>query len=126
MYNLFDFNYREADERVQEGQRDSSRMLGQRVREISFWERELSSELDRIIIGNNKMQECMRTLQRAILDVEIPQHISQECLYHRESRRGKVEIRITVNFRILPQFPVIYGGLRSKYGNLPPFLSFFP
>ncbi|XP_057339846.1 tektin-3-like isoform X2 [Microplitis mediator] len=79
---------KEADEKVQEGQRDSSRMLGQRVREINFWERELSSELDRIIIGNNKMQECMRTLQRAILDVEIPQHISQECLYHRESRRG--------------------------------------
>lgn len=63
-------------------------MLGQRVKEIEFWERELVNELDRIIIGNKKMQECMRTLQRAIQDVEIPLSITQECLYHRESRRG--------------------------------------
>ncbi|KAG8035427.1 hypothetical protein G9C98_006873 [Cotesia typhae] len=79
---------KEAEERVDEGQRDSSRMLGQRVKEIEFWERELVNELDRIIIGNKKMQECMRTLQRAIQDVEIPLSITQECLYHRESRRG--------------------------------------
>lgn len=63
-------------------------MIGERITEINFWERELMSELDQIISENGKMQESMRVLQRAIQDVEAPLFIIQECLYQREARKG--------------------------------------
>ncbi|XP_034949807.1 tektin-3-like [Chelonus insularis] len=79
---------RETEEKLNQGQRESSQLLGQRITDIGFWERELANELDKIIIENNKMQECMRTLQRAIQDIEGPLHVAEECLYHREKRQG--------------------------------------
>ncbi|XP_011298491.1 tektin-3 [Fopius arisanus] len=79
---------READEKVRVGQDDAGRKLGERITDINFWEGELGMELERIIIENGKMQECKRSLQKAIQDLEAPIHIAQECLYHRETRQG--------------------------------------
>ncbi|XP_015585345.1 tektin-3 [Cephus cinctus] len=79
---------READERVQDGQKETGRKLGERITDISFWRNEVASELERIIIENEKMQECRKTLNKAIQDLEGPLHIAQECLYNRESRKG--------------------------------------
>ncbi|KAK2575302.1 hypothetical protein KPH14_008151 [Odynerus spinipes] len=79
---------READERVQEGQMDTGRKLGERITDTSFWRNEGSSELQRLIIENRKMQECRRNLQQTIQNLEGQLHIAQECLYYRESRTG--------------------------------------
>lgn len=77
-----------ADERVKEGQADTGRKLGERVIDIGFWKRELDAERERLIAENKKMQDCRTVLQKAIQDLEGPLHIAQECLYHRESRKG--------------------------------------
>ena len=47
---------------------------------------QLSSELEKNIIENSKMQDYKRTLQACIQNIEAPRQISQECLHHRESR----------------------------------------
>ncbi|XP_011863986.1 PREDICTED: tektin-3-like [Vollenhovia emeryi] len=79
---------RELDEKVQEGQVESGRKLGERITDVTFWRNEVASELERLIVENGKMQECRRGLQTAIQNLEGQLHIAQECLYHRESRKG--------------------------------------
>lgn len=79
---------REAEEKIKIGQINSSRLLRDKIMDITYWERELAAELDKVIVENTKMQECMRDLQRAIQELEAPLHITQECLYHREARKG--------------------------------------
>lgn len=80
--------FREVDEKVQEGQAESGRKLGERITDITFWRNEVSLELERLIVENSKMQECCRGLQIAIQNLEGQLHIAQECLYHREARKG--------------------------------------
>lgn len=87
-YRCYNVYLREADEKVQTGQRESDRRLGERIADITFWRNELTSELERLLVENGKMQECRRRLQIAIQNLERPLHIAQECLYHRESRKG--------------------------------------
>ncbi|KAG7200879.1 hypothetical protein KM043_003242 [Ampulex compressa] len=79
---------READERVQDGQVESGRKLGERITDIGYWLNELTSEMERLIIENKRMQDCRRNLQISIQNLEGQLHIAQECLYHRESRTG--------------------------------------
>lgn len=81
---------RVADEKVQGGQRDTGRKIGERLTDITFWRNEVASELERLIMENEKMQECRRVLQKAIQDLDGQLHIAQECLYYRESRKGNV------------------------------------
>ncbi|KAL6262599.1 hypothetical protein P5V15_005393 [Pogonomyrmex californicus] len=79
---------REVDEKVQKGEMESSRKLGESITDISFWRNEMTSELERLVIENDKMQECRRGLQTVIQNLEGQLHIAQECLYHRELRKG--------------------------------------
>ena len=111
--------FRDADERVKEGQRDTGRKIGERVIDIEFWERELAAELERMIIENQKMQECRRVLQRAIQDLEGPLHIAQECLYHRESRKGFAVMRERVSLIITPG-----GNISRKLSSIFSFFNF--
>ncbi|XP_044018015.1 tektin-3-like isoform X2 [Aphidius gifuensis] len=78
---------READDLITNGQKNAGRELGKRITDVSFWERELAMELERVIIENSQMQECKRRLQKCIQDLEGPLHIAQECLYYREARQ---------------------------------------
>jgi len=92
---------READEKVQQGQIESGRKLGERITDITFWRNEVTSELERLIVENGKMQECRRDLQIAIQNLEGQLHIAQECLYHRESRKGFCFIFLTLRDTIM-------------------------
>lgn len=59
--------------------------LGER---ITFWRNKVVSELERLIIEDDKIQECRHDLQITIQNLEGQLHIAHECLYHRESREG--------------------------------------
>ncbi|XP_012537613.1 tektin-3 [Monomorium pharaonis] len=76
---------REIDEKVQKGQRESDRKLGER---IIFWRNKVALELEKLIVENDKMQKCRHNLQTIIQNLEVQLHIAQECLYHRELRKG--------------------------------------
>ncbi|XP_072759740.1 tektin-3 isoform X2 [Anoplolepis gracilipes] len=75
---------KEADEKMKhKKQMENDQKLEEK---ITSWRNEIASELDKIIIEDNKIQECRHDLQIAIQNLEKQLHIAQECLYHRESR----------------------------------------
>ena len=80
--------FREVDEKVKEEQIENGRKLGERITDVTFWRNEVASELERLIVENGKMQDSRRKLQTVIQILEGQLHIAQECLYHRESRKG--------------------------------------
>lgn len=39
-----------------------------------------------------RLQDCRSVLEKAIRDIEGPLHIAEECLYHREARKGMLDV----------------------------------
>lgn len=79
---------RSAEEKIQNSQYDTGRRLGERITDVTFWRNEISSELERLIQECERLQDCRSVLEKAIQDIEGPLHIAEECLYHREARKG--------------------------------------
>ncbi|XP_076172692.1 tektin-3 isoform X2 [Ptiloglossa arizonensis] len=79
---------RDAEEKVQNGQFDTGRRLGERINDVNFWRNEVVSELERLLQEIERLQDCRSVLEKAIRDIEGPLHIAEECLYHREARKG--------------------------------------
>ncbi|XP_078038720.1 tektin-3 [Augochlora pura] len=79
---------RDAEEKIHHGQYDTGRRLGERINDISFWRNEVASELVRLLQEIERVQDCRSLLEKAIKDIEAPLHIAEECLYHREARKG--------------------------------------
>lgn len=80
--------FRETDEKTSQGQRDAGRRLGERITDTTFWRNEARTELERLISENRLLKDAVSNLTKAIIDIEGPLHIAQECLYHRENRQG--------------------------------------
>ncbi|KAK1123254.1 hypothetical protein K0M31_008884 [Melipona bicolor] len=76
----------DAEEKVQSGQHNTSRRLGERINDVSFWRNELISKLKRLLQEIERLQDCS-VLNKAIKDIESSLHIAEECLYHRETRK---------------------------------------
>lgn len=85
---LNDCNARDADDKVQRGQHDTGRRLGERINDVNFWRHEVASELERLHQETGRLQDCRSVLEKAVRDIEGPLHIVEECLYHREARKG--------------------------------------
>ncbi|XP_029045937.1 tektin-3-like [Osmia bicornis bicornis] len=98
---------READEKVQNGQTETGRKLGERITDTTFWRNEVAGELERLIIENIKMQECRRGLQTAIQSLEGQLHIAQECLYYREARTGSDLVHDQAEAALLKEVEVV-------------------
>ena len=79
---------RETYEKTSQGQRDAGRRLGERLTDVTFWRNELNTELECLVAEATQLTDTKRNVQKAIQDLEAPLHISQECLYHRENRKG--------------------------------------
>lgn len=79
---------RMCDEKTATDQRDSGRRLGERITDTTFWRNEVATELEKVITESNLLQDTKRALDKALQDTEVPYHIAQECLYHREHRQG--------------------------------------
>lgn len=80
--------FRNAEEKVQHGQYDTSRRLGERINDVTFWRNEVTAELERMLHEIEKLQDCRNVLEKAARDIDGPLHIAEECLYHREARKG--------------------------------------
>lgn len=81
--------FREAESKVQHNQYDTGRRLGERISDVTFWRNEIASELEKQVQEIERLQDCRTTLEKAIQDIENPMHVAEECLYHREARKGK-------------------------------------
>lgn len=98
--------FRDAEEKIQHGQYDTSRRLGERINDITFWRNEVAAELERMLHEIDRLHDCRSTLEKAVRDIEGPLHIAEECLYHREARKGlqntsKIFLKYTLNFAII-------------------------
>ncbi|XP_006608611.1 tektin-3-like isoform X2 [Apis dorsata] len=78
---------RDAEEKIQSGQYDTDRRLGERINDINFWRNEIASELERLVQEIERLNDCNSVLNKAIKDIENPLRIAEECLYYREARK---------------------------------------
>ncbi|KAG7491380.1 hypothetical protein MATL_G00003070 [Megalops atlanticus] len=67
-------------------QENTSKNIGERINDISFWRSELNHEIENMVGEINALSEVKRRLERALAETEGPLQVSQECLYHREKR----------------------------------------
>ncbi|KAK6184034.1 hypothetical protein SNE40_006580 [Patella caerulea] len=79
---------KETDARTRNRQNDVTKRLGERVYDIAFWKGELNTEINQMATEIENLKEYRRTLEHALGDTANPLHVSEECLMHREKRRG--------------------------------------
>lgn len=108
---------RETDEKAVSGQRDAGRRLGERITDLTFWRNELNAELEKLIAEMSDINELQRQCGKALLDLEIPLHIAQECLFHRESRQGTEKVHDIVEKALLVEINNLRNS-REKLGGL--------
>lgn len=85
MLSIIIIYFRKVDEKLQKKQMENDQKLEEN---ITSWRNKVASELEGLIIEDDKLQECHHNLQIAIQILEGQLHIAQECLYHRELRKG--------------------------------------
>lgn len=78
----------EKDQLTFRTQEESSKNLGERVSDITFWKSEIQHEIENQIAETNALTEVKKRLERALAETEGPLQVAQECLYHRERRQG--------------------------------------
>ncbi|XP_064634138.1 tektin-3-like isoform X1 [Lineus longissimus] len=77
-----------TDARTRNRQTDVTKRLGERVEDIHFWKKELIKEKDLNCDETGRLEEHKRVLESALQHTQNPFHIAEECLMHREKRRG--------------------------------------
>lgn len=92
---------RETDEKTSQGQRDAGRRIGERITDITFWRNELNTELEKLVAEAARLSDVKRIVAKALQDLEAPLHIAQECLYHRETRKGNELVHDAVEKSLL-------------------------
>ncbi|ESP00810.1 hypothetical protein LOTGIDRAFT_205198 [Lottia gigantea] len=78
----------ETDSRTRNRQNEVTKRLGERVTDIAFWKSELNTEINQMATEIENLKEYRRVLEKALGDTANPLHVAEECLMHREKRRG--------------------------------------
>ncbi|KAI1886587.1 hypothetical protein AGOR_G00197340 [Albula goreensis] len=76
----------DKDQLTRRTQENTSKNIGERINDISFWRSELNHEIENMVGEINLLTDVKRRLERALAETEGPLQVSQECLYHREKR----------------------------------------
>ncbi|XP_051529625.1 tektin-3-like [Myxocyprinus asiaticus] len=76
----------DKDQLTRRTQETTSKNIGERLNDISFWRSELNHEIDNMVTEIAALTEVKRRLERALAETEGPLQVSQECLFHREKR----------------------------------------
>jgi len=97
----------EKDQLTFRTQRETSKNLGERVSNITFWKSELQHETDNQVAETNALIEVKKRLERALAETEGPLQVAQECLYHRERRSGIDLVHDDVETNLLKEVDVI-------------------
>ncbi|XP_037934914.1 tektin-3-like [Teleopsis dalmanni] len=108
---------RETDEKVAQGQREAGRRIGERITDVTFWRNELNTELEKLVFESSAFTELKRKCAKAMLGLEAPLHIAQECLYHREGREGIEKVHDSVEKALLVEIENLRNS-RDKLNEL--------
>uniref|UniRef100_T1IK61 Tektin n=1 Tax=Strigamia maritima TaxID=126957 RepID=T1IK61_STRMM len=79
---------RQTNDQTRINSLESGQRLGERMNDVNFWMHEVKSEVDRLDQEMLALHDVRRHLERALNETNKPLHIAQECLLHREKRRG--------------------------------------
>ncbi|XP_036427914.1 tektin-3 [Colossoma macropomum] len=99
-------------------QENTSRNLGERLSDISFWRSELHHEIDSMVTEIAALTEVKRRLERALAETEGPLQISQECLFHREKRMSIDLVHDDVEKDLIKEVEVIKSCQERMRRNL--------
>jgi len=97
----------ETDSRTRNRQTDTTKRLGDRSSDIAFWKSELNNEIDAMQSEIANLQEHKRVLEKALMDTQNPLHVAEECLLHREKRRGIDMVHDDVEKQLIKEVDVI-------------------
>ncbi|XP_072523687.1 tektin-3 [Salminus brasiliensis] len=99
-------------------QESTSRNLGERLNDISFWRSELHHEIDNMLTEIVALTEVKRRLERALAETEGPLQTSQECLFHREKRMSIDLVHDGVEKDLIKEVEVIKSCQERMRRNL--------
>ncbi|XP_026882012.2 tektin-3 [Electrophorus electricus] len=99
-------------------QENTSRNLGERLNDISFWRAELHHEIDNMVTEIATLTEVKRRLERALAETEGPLQVSQECLFHREKRMAIDLVHDDVEKDLIKEVEVIKSCQERMRRNL--------
>lgn len=108
---------RETDETTASGQLDAGFRIGERITDVTFWRNELNAELEKLVAETRLLADIKRNIAKAEQDLEVPLHIAQECLYHRESRGGFEKAHDTAEKALLIEIDNLRKS-QKKFGGL--------
>lgn len=108
---------RQTDEKSAGGQLDSGFRIGERITDVTFWRNELNTELEKLVAETQLLASIKRNIAKAEQDLEVPLHIAQECLYHRESRGGFEKAHDIVEKALLIEIDNLRTS-QKKFGGL--------
>nr|XP_033817167.1 tektin-3 [Geotrypetes seraphini]XP_033817168.1 tektin-3 [Geotrypetes seraphini] len=97
----------DKEQQTKKTQEDTSRNLGERVNDITFWKAEINYEIDQMIGETNALSDMKRRLERALAETEGPLQVAQECLYHREKRMAIDLVHDEVEKQLLREVEII-------------------
>lgn len=107
---------RATDERTAGGQRDAGYRLGERINDVTFWRNELNAELEKIGQQAGRLADMKRKIASTLQQLEVPLHIAQECLYHRERRAGVEKVHDLVEKALLVEIDNLRSSQRKFDG----------
>ncbi|XP_029456157.1 tektin-3 [Rhinatrema bivittatum] len=97
----------DKEQQTRKTQEDTSKNLGERVNDISFWKAEINYEIDQMTGETNALSNMKRRLERALAETEGPLQVAQECLYHREKRMAIDLVHDEVERQLLQEVETI-------------------
>ncbi|KAM9463285.1 tektin-3 [Clarias gariepinus] len=108
----------DRDQLTRKTQESTSRNLGERLNDISFWRSELGHEIDNMVTEITALTEVKRRLERALTETEGPLQVSQECLFHREKRMSIDLVHDGVEKDLIKEVEVIKSCQERMRRNL--------
>ena len=74
-------------EKTHKAQRDSTKRLDYRTKDVFHWKNELQKEMDKLLCDIKQLEKMEQCIMRALQDTEEPSRISLLCLEERKNRK---------------------------------------
>ena len=92
---------KETDAITEQAQAESTKKLGERLKDINFWKFELNREIQDIISETDLLLAQKKRLENALRATEIPLHIATDNLNCRNRRQGVDLVQDDVELNLL-------------------------
>ena len=92
---------KETDAITEQAQAESTKKLGERLKDINFWKFELNREIQDMISETDLLLAQKKRLENALRATEIPLHIATDNLNCRQRRQGVDLVQDDVELNLL-------------------------